>query len=200
MFFILKNMLKKKKKKEYPLFIGLVGTAGSGKDTAASYIKHKYGAEEFRFSYLLVKVLEIFGIEVSRENLAWLMNILKRKYGKDVLTKAMKKTIRELAKRPIIVLSGMRLPSDYEFLRSFRRNHLIFLDAPEKVRWQRVRVRGEKTDDNVSFNEFKKLTSGENERHIRIIGKNADFDISNGSNLRHLHLEIDKVFKEILKK
>lgn len=178
--------------------IGLVGTAGSGKDTAASYIKHKYNAEEFRFSYLLVKALEIFGIEVSRENLAWLMNILKRKFGQDVLTKAMKRTIKELARKPILVLSGMRLPPDYNFLRSFRKNRLIFLDAPERIRWQRVRVRGEKTDDNVTFREFKKLMAGENERYVRVIGKKAEFSIINGGNLRQLHREIDKVMKQIL--
>lgn len=190
---------KNQKKPKQPLIIGLVGTAGSGKDTAASYIKHQYGAEEFRFSYLLVKALEIFGIEVSRENLSWLMNILKRKYGKDVLTKAMKRTIKELAKRPIIVLSGMRLPPDYDFLRSFKRNHLIFIDAPEKVRWQRVRVRGEKTDDDVSFKEFKILTTGENERYIKTIGKKANFTISNGGNLKQLHDEIDRAMNRILK-
>ena len=186
-----------KKKKKQPIFIGLVGTGGSGKDTAASYIKHRYGAEEFRYSYLLVKALEIFGIEVSRENLAWLMNILKRKYGKDVLTRAMKKTIDELARKPIVVVSGMRLLSDYKFLRGYKRNYLIFLDAPEKIRWQRVRVRGEKTDDNVTFKEFKKLMSGENERFIRRIGKKADFVINNGSSLKHLQQEIDKVMKQI---
>src|SRR3990172_6846941 len=97
------------KKNKIPLVVGLIGTAGSGKDTAASYIKHKYDAEEFRYSYLLVKALQIFGIEVSRDNLAWLMNILKRKYGKDILTKAMKKTIKELSRSKIIVISGLRL-------------------------------------------------------------------------------------------
>jgi dephospho-CoA kinase len=188
----------RKKKSKTPLVIGLVGTAGSGKDTAASYIKHKYGAEEFRFSYLLVKALEIFGIEVSRDNLAWLMNILKRKYGKDVLTKAMKKTIRELAKKPIIVLSGMRLLSDYNFLRSFKINYLIYLDAPERIRWQRVRVRGEKTDDDVTFNEFKKLMAGENEKYVQSIGKKADFSISNGGDLKQLHKEIDKAMRQII--
>ena len=188
------------KKKKQPLIIGLVGTGGSGKDTAASYIKHKYGAEEFRFSYLLVKALEIFNIPVSRENLAWLMNILKRKYGKDVLTKAMKKTIRALAKRPIIVMNGMRLPSDYDFLRSFQRNRLIFLDAPAKIRWKRVCVRGEKADDQVSFNAFLKLTTGENERYIRGIGKKADFNIMNGGDLKNLHHEIDEMMKKIMEK
>lgn len=187
----------RQKKKGQPVFIGLVGTGGSGKDTAASYIKHHYKAEEFRYSYLLVKVLEIFRIEVSRENLSWLMNILKRKYGTDVLTRAMEKTIDELAKKPIIVISGMRLLSDYKFLRSYPRNYLIFIDAPEKIRWQRVRVRGEKTDDNVTFGEFRKLMAGENERFIRRIGKNADFMINNSGSLRHLREEIDKIMRKI---
>ena len=185
-------------KKKTPLIIGLVGTAGSGKDTVASYIKHKYGAEEFRFSYLLVKALEVFGLEVSIGNLAWLMNILKRKYGHDVLTKAMKKTLRALSKKPIIVLNGMRLPPDYPFLRSFKRNRLIFIDAPVKIRWKRVYVRGEKVDDCVTFKEFLKLTSGENERYIQGIGKKAEYTIINGGNLRQLHREVDKVMHRIM--
>jgi len=72
------------------------------------------------------------------------------------------------------------------------------LDAPERIRWQRVRVRGEKTDDNVTFREFKKLMAGENERYVRVIGKKAEFSIINGGNLRQLHREIDKVMKQIL--
>lgn len=188
------------KKTKPPLVIGLIGTAGSGKDTAASYIKHKYKAEEFRYSYLLVKALQIFGIEVSRDNLAWLMNILKRKYGKDILTKAMKKTIRELARKKVIVISGLRLPSDYTFLRSFKRNYLVFLDAPEKIRWQRVRVRGEKSDDNVAFAAFKKLMTGENERYITELGKRADFVLTNSGNLREFHREIDKIMEGLLEK
>jgi len=186
-----------RKNKKNPLVVGLVGTAGSGKDTAASYIKRKYKAEEFRFSYLLVKALEIFNIEVSRDNLAWLMNILKKKYGKDVLTKAMKKTIRETSRRPVIVMNGLRLPPDYELLRSFRRNILVFLDAPPEVRWQRVCKRKEKSDDNVSFEEFKKLISGENERYIAKIGKKADYIIINDAGIHKFRRQIDKVMQTI---
>lgn len=189
---------KGSKNKNIPIVIGLVGTAGSGKDTAASYIKHKYKAEEFRFSYLLVKALEIFNIEVSRENLAWLMNVMKRKYGNDFLTKAMKNTIENLSKNKLIVVNGMRLPSDYDFLRSFKRNKLIFLDAPEKIRWQRVCVRKEKSDDNVTFKEFKKLISGENEKHITKIGEKADFTVINDQGIAKFHQDIDDIIKKIM--
>lgn len=186
------------KKSRNPLVIGIVGWAGSGKDTVAAYIKHKYNAEEFRFSYLMVKTLEVFGIEVSRENLAWLTNVLKKKFGGNILTKAMKRTIEEMAKKPIVVINGLRLPPDYPFFRSFKRNVLVFLDPPARVRWQRVCKRKEKADDCVTFKEFLRLTSGENERHIGEIGRKADFTIVNKGSKAKLHKEIDKIMEQIL--
>lgn len=187
-----------KRKTGAPLVIGLIGTPGSGKDTVASYIKHHYQAEEFRFSYLLVKALEIFGIDVSRENLAWLMNILKRKYGQDILTRAMKKTIDELAHSKVVVINGLRLPPDIVFLRSFRHSRLIFIDAPARLRWKRVRARHEKTDDQVTFKDFLKLTSGENEHHITNLAKKADFIIKNDESKARLHHQIDQLMGKIL--
>jgi len=186
------------RKRKTPLVIGLIGTAGSGKDTAASYIKKKYKGEEFRFSYLLVQALEIFGIGVSRENLAWLMNILKRRFGKDVLTKAIDKTIKEMSHSRLIVVNGLRLPSDYVFLRGFKRNCLIFLDAPLKTRWKRVYRRKEKSDDHVSLEEFQKLISGENERHITKLGERADFVIVNDGKIEKFYRDIDKVVAGLL--
>ena len=185
-------------KNKIPVVIGLIGTAGSGKDTVASYIKHQYQAEEFRFSYLLVKALEIFGIEVSRENLAWLMNILKRKYGQDVLTRAMKKTIDELAQRNVVVINGLRLPPDIVFLRAFKKNVLVFIDVPAKLRWKRVCARKEKTDDQVTFKEFLRQNSGENENHIGILAKKADLVISNDGSKTQLHRQIDQLMEQIL--
>ncbi|MBM3256462.1 MAG: hypothetical protein FJZ04_03290 [Candidatus Moranbacteria bacterium] len=186
-----------KKDVKPPLIIGLVGEAGSGKDTVASYIKKKYQAEEFRFSYMLVNALKILDIPISRANLAWFMNILKRKFGSDVLTKAMKKTMRELARKPIIVINGIRLPSDYDFIRKQRRNKIIYVTAPARLRWQRVLKRGEKKDDEVSFREFLKLNAGENERYIRCFGRKADYKIENLGGLPELKDKIDETIKKI---
>jgi len=186
------------KKFNTPVVIGLIGTPGSGKDTVASYVKHHYRAEEFRFSYLLVKTLEIFGIEVSRENMAWLTNILKRKYGQDVLTRAMKKTIDELSHAKVVVINGLRLPPDIIFLRSFSNSILVFIDAPARLRWKRVRGRHEKTDDQATFKEFLKQTSGENEHHILSLSKNADFTLDNDGSKIKLHHQIDQLMEKIL--
>lgn len=180
------------------LVIGLIGPGGSGKDTAASYIKKKYKAEEFRFSYILVEALKIFDIEISRSNLAWLMNILKKKFGEDILTKALKRNIERISRSRVIVINGMRLPSDYKFLRSFKYNKLIFLDVPIRLRWQRVRNRKEKTDDQVSFGDFKKQCAAINEKFITKLGKRADFVIINDKGIKKFYSDIDRVMKEIL--
>ena len=177
--------------------IGLSGNPGSGKDTAASYIKKKYGAEEFRFSYMLFNVLKILGIPVSRENLDWLVNTFKRKFGNDSLTRAIKKTIEERSRKKIVVINGIRLPSDYELVRSFKKNVLIYLKVNERVRWQRVRQRNEKADDNVSFAKFKKMHLAENEKYVCEIGKKADYVVDNNGTFVDFRRKIDEVMKKI---
>ncbi len=180
------------------IIIGLVGPGGSGKDTVASYMKKKYGAEEFRFSYFLVETLKFFNLEVSRDNSTWLANTLRHRFGKDILTRALGKKIEELSQKTIIVINGIRLPSDYTFLRSFRNNKLIALDVPAKTRWQRVKKRKEKTDDQVSFEEFKKQTTGKNEKHILALMKKADFVINNDGDIDKMKGEVDRVISEII--
>ncbi len=189
----------KKTKKKIPLVLGLIGEAGSGKDTAASYIKKKYNAEEFRFSYMLVNALKILGIPISRQNLAWLADVLKKKYGNNVLTRAMEKTIKVLCQKPIIVINGLRLPSDYDFIRRFPKNKVIFLTAPEKIRWKRVYVRHEKADDKVPFEEFLRLSSGRNEKYIKKIGKKADYVVVNDGDIDKFYKAIDHILLSIKK-
>jgi len=180
------------------LIIGLIGAGGSGKDTVASYLKKKYKAEEFRFSFILVEALKLLCIEVSRKNLVWLMNTLKEKFGGDVLTKAMRRAIEDLSKSQVVVINGLRLPPDYDWVRSFEKNTIIFLKAPARVRWQRVCKREEKEDDNVPFEEFQKLNKLSTEKHIQSMGKKADFTIINDGNLEDLYSKTDEIIKKLL--
>lgn len=182
------------------LVVGLIGAGGSGKDTVASYLKKKYQAEEFRFSFILVKALKLLCLRVSRKNLVWLMNTLKEKFGEDILTKAMQKAIEEMSKSQIVVINGLRLPPDYNWVRSFKNNSIIFLKAPARIRWQRVCERKEKEDDNVSFEEFQKLNKLSTEKHIQSLGKKADFTVINDGDLNDLYSKTDKIIEQLLKK
>ncbi len=180
------------------IIIGLVGPGGSGKDTVSSYLKKKYGAEEFRFSYFLVETLKFFNLEVSRDNSTWLANTFRHRFGRDVLTRALAKKIADLSHSQIVVINGIRLPSDYKFLRSFKKNILVALEVPVKIRWERVIKRKEKTDDQVSFAEFKKQTSGKNEKYIPDLMKKADFVIDNGRGRDKMKKEVDKMMSRLL--
>jgi len=180
-----------------PLVIGIVGTAGSGKSTAAKYITEKYDAQEFSFSSLLVEALKNFRSEITRKDLIWLMVTMKEKFGDDILTRVMKNKIKE-AKSPVVVVSGLRLPSDYDFIRGFKKNKLIFITAPLELRWERVSKRGEKSDDNIPLEEFKKFSQEKTEVHIEEIGKKADFTISNDKDLEEFKKDINKVVDKIL--
>jgi dephospho-CoA kinase len=180
------------------LVIGLVGPGGSGKDTVSSYLKKQYGAEEFRFSFFLVETLKFFNLEVSRDNSTWLANTLRHRFGRDVLTRALEKKIEDLSQSKIVVINGIRLPSDYKFVRSFEKNVLVALQVPDRIRWERVVKRKEKTDDQVSFKEFKKQTSGKNEKYIPDLMKKADFTIDNGGGRAKMKKEVDKMMSQLL--
>ncbi len=180
------------------LVVGLIGAGGSGKDTVASHLKKKYKAEEFRFSFILVKALKLLCIKVSRKNLVWLMNTLKEKFGEDILTKAMQKAIEELSTSNMVVINGLRLPPDYIWVRGFENNAIIYLKAPAKMRWQRVCKRLEKEDDNVPFKEFQKLNSLSTEKHIKTLGKKADYIIVNDGNLEDLYNKTDEIISKLL--
>lgn len=95
------------------IIIGLVGEAGSGKDTAADYIKEKFGVPSFRFSDPLREALEIFldHDKVSREDIIWISNNIRKKYGNNIISDALRKKI-DAAKAKMVLVNGMRIKED----------------------------------------------------------------------------------------
>lgn len=179
------------------IIIGLIGEPGSGKDTVADYIQEKYGAKLLSFSGILNEVLNIFFDVVSREDQQWLSYSLRTKFGKDIFEKAIKKRI--VAEDKIAIINGIRLRENYDFIRSFPKNYLIYVTADPKLRWERMLSRGEKTSDKVSFEKFLELEKLETEIQIPEIGAKADFTIRNEKDLDYLLSETDKIMEQILK-
>ena len=104
--------------------IGLVGEGGSGKDTVADYLKHRYDATLLRFSDPIKEILSMFFDRPSREDQSWLAVVLKERFGKDVFSKAME---RKIHNGGLISINGLRYMEDYEFLRSFDNSRLIYI-------------------------------------------------------------------------
>jgi len=181
------------------IVIGLVGETGSGKDTVAHYLKRRYDVDLLRFSMPLKKTLNLFFDKSSKEDQAWLYGMFKDRFGEDVLHKGVLRYVQQ--HNGIMCVNGMRMMMDLEFMRSFENSYIIYVTADQKLRWERATSRGEKTDDDQSFEDFQKFESeAETEKAIPVIGESADFVITNDGSMDDLLWQVDDAMKQILKK
>ena len=178
------------------IIIGLVGEAGSGKDTVANHFQQKYGAKLFRFASPIKNTLSIYFDKLSRKDQRWLYNALKERFGEDILCRAMRKLLNNET-GTLLVVNGLRMPCDYDFIKAYPNSYVLYVTADQKLRWERVVSRGEKTDDDISFEKFQELDQQETEVHIPEIGQKADKTIVNDQDKDFLLKEADKFLAEI---
>lgn len=189
-------MLKDKK-----IIIGLVGEAGSGKDTAAKYLKEKFGARSFRYSDVLRSALEVFfePEKTTREKMIWLSNALRRKYGNQVISEALRRMIAK-APEKMVVLDGLRIAEDVKFLKSLNNTYLIYVTLGQRERWKRNYDRGVRADDAISFEEFQEMEKAETEIQIPELGRYADYRVDNVGTKEELFAKIGEIMSEIFRK
>lgn len=181
------------------IVIGLVGETGSGKDTVAHYLKRRYDVDLLRFGRPLKKALDLFFEKSSKEDQAWLYQTFKDRFGEDVLHKGVLRYVHQ--NNGIMCVNGMRMMMDLEFIRSFENSYIMYITADQKLRWERVTSRGEKTDDDANFEEFQKFEAeSETEKAIPEIGKDADFVVKNETSMDDLLWQVDDAMKQILQK
>lgn len=176
--------------------IGLVGETGSGKDTIAEYLRDNFGAQLMRFSDPLKDTLSIYFDKLSKDDQAWLYEVFRERFGDDVLSKAIQKRVEDIDEG-LVIINGLRMPSDYDFMQRFPGSKILYVTAPSEMRWQRVTGRGEKTDDNISFEAFQELDTRSTEVHIPEIGAKADWTINNTKDLDSLLAAADSVMEEL---
>jgi dephospho-CoA kinase len=175
--------------------VGLSGRIGAGKGTVSSYLRERLGAGEHRFSDILVDVLGRLHVPPEREALQRLGASLRAELGADVLINAFE---RKLMQDPAEVVSvdGIRYPNEVEMLRKFKKSLLIFVAAPAEMRFERIRLRGEKGEDKISYNEFLEAEDRETERHLDLISGMADLTIDNSGTVEELYQKLDSALKE----
>lgn len=176
--------------------IGLLGETGSGKDTVAKYLEQNYGAKLLRFADPIKDTLSIYFDKLSKEDQQWLFLVFKDRFGDDILAKAMEKRVNDET-NPLLVINGLRMPTDYDFVKKYPDAQVLYITADQKMRWERVAMRGEKTDDDISLEKFQELDRQETEIHIPEIGAKADRTIFNEKDLKNLLQEVDAYMAEL---
>lgn len=180
------------------LILALTGEKLGGKDTVAQYLQDKYGALHVRHSHILDEILNILDKQVSRRNEIDLGMGLRRVFGEGVLGTALRKRVLE-ATQDIIVINGIRFQDEMDNACSLGA-HVVYITAPENLRYERFLKRQEKADDaRQTIEQFRQQEQEPTEVGIPALGAQAEFRLENTGTLEDLTTKVDEIIKTIQK-
>lgn len=180
------------------LVIGLVGEKGGGKETVGTLIAQLASprtVSTVRFSDTLADVLDILSLPRTRQNLQHLAVVIDQGFGVGTFTNAVRE---RLIKRTedIVILDGIRWPTDLEMLRSIPGALLVYVTADARIRFDRLRARKEKAgEESASWEQFMAEEQAQNETYIPTIGAQADVRIDNIGTLDELRDRVRIIFE-----
>lgn len=184
-----------------PVIIGVTGFIGAGKDTFANYLVKKKGFVHYSLSDILREEAKKKSIKITRENLQRFANELRARFGNDILArKAVEKIMKEKQKRNYVITS-IRNKAEIETLRMLENFFLVFIEAPLKLRFERIKARDGKPKKIEEFKkqEEKELKGKENEQQLILCKSLADLRIKNDSTLSVFYSRIEKLLKRLEK-
>jgi dephospho-CoA kinase len=143
------------------VIVGIVGPIGSGKSTTAAFLVEK-GFTHLRFSAEIEKEIAKRNLEFSRKNYQDIGNLWRSKKV-DFISQRVLKTINKLPNDSKVVIEGCRNPGEIYPFRNLKNFYLIGLNAPTKVRFERVNQlsRDPKTWKEFLIGEMRDLGVGE---------------------------------------
>lgn len=145
--------------------IGISGTNGSGKDSLAKILVEDYGWFFVSGSDILREELKKRNLPIERENLRNLSAEWRREFGKGVIVdRAFRMYEDEEGKYKGFVTSSLRNPGEAEEIHKIG-GTVVWVDAPPKLRYQRIYSRQRSDEDNKTFEQFQKEEYDEMHHH-----------------------------------
>ena len=186
------------------LVVGISGTIGSGKKTVREILMKKYKCYYVTLSNVIRGELERKKPNFNRAVLQDMGNEMRRSYGTHILALL---AIEYLPRdKDMIIIDGIRNPGEINYLREkFGKNFvLIGIDAPQEIRFERVKKRGQYNDPK-NFEEFVVLDErdqGKNEpewgQQVRKCLEQADFFIINDGSIEQLEQKVNEIMSKIM--
>ena len=183
------------------MIIGLSGTLAAGKDTVAEYLVEREGFDHISLSVILRKIAMEKGLGIDLGNLTLLGNSLKDEYGPGYLVKRAKK---ETDFNKDITVSSIRQPEEIEELKKEKNFFMIFVDADDEIRFNRLVKRGRVGDTN-RFEKFqdlekKQLDGQSGGINLGKCREMADYVLENNGTLVEFENKIRVAFEDIEKR
>lgn len=183
------------------MIIGLTGYLGSGKDTVAEHLI-KQGFKHLSLSDILREELRSRGLEVTRKNLQEIGNDLRTRFGTGYLAQ---RALMMTNEGEDWIISSIGTTGEVEALQKHPQFTLVFVDAPQRQRYQRL-VKRDREKESKTFKEFKKNETMENTgggahyRNFEATKKMANIIINNDGTIAQLHKKVDKALASIKNK
>lgn len=173
------------------IVIGLTGPQAAGKGTIAAYLKDRYGAASFRFSSPLWSVLDYLGIAPTRDALIKLSEILRSTFGEEILAVGLAQQIKQ-TENTFIVVDGVRRSEDITTLSNVSAFHLIGIDAPPEIRYERALARNEKPEEaTITYEQFLAVEQRSTEVTARALLPKAEIILDNSGTREQLVAQMD---------
>jgi dephospho-CoA kinase len=184
------------------MIIGLTGRIAAGKETLTDFLRKK-GFVYLETSKMLIEELEKRGLEINRWNMQNLGDELREKDGSGAL---MKLLLKKTEPGKNYMFDSLRNAGEAEYLRKNVKDFvLIAIDAPQKIRFERILKRN-KPSDPKTWEEFLKIDNRDFFDKTNPMGQQvgkcmeaADFKIMNESDLEKSMKEIEEVWEKIEK-
>jgi dephospho-CoA kinase len=182
---------------ESKIIIALVGRICSGKGTISDHLAKKYGAAVLSFSDPMREMLRILHQDVTRANIQKISLAVRTQFGEDAFSTMIKG--QSLARtESMIVLDPIRRSQDIE---AFPAGSLVILGVTrdDEQRYQSMRNRNrEKSDSDVTPEQFQILDNAETETQINDLVAKADHIIENNGTIEELLKKTDTLIDTLL--
>lgn len=183
--------------------IGLTGSIGSGKEVVKDILMKRFNCWYVHLSSLIKGELEKKKSNFDRKAMQDLGNELRKKYGSHILAKLAVDYMQ--GDKEMLIVDGIRNPGEVEYLRKkFGGNFvLIAVDAPQKLRFERI-VKRTRSTDPKTWKEFVFLDERDQGKGEPAYGQQtvrcrdqADFVIFNDGSREKIESEVNDIVKKI---
>ncbi len=183
------------------IIVGITGTLGAGKGTIVEYLVAKKGFKHYSAREFINQEIVRRGLEINRDNMVLVANDLRAKHGPSYIAESLYKQAQ--ADGGSCVIESIRTPGEIKALRKKNNFYMLAVDTDVKERYARIRKRGDRQSDLVSFDKFveqEKREMNSNDPHKQNLSKcieMSDYKLDNSGTIDELYGQLDKLLSKI---